>query len=87
MDRDNSRFTMVSLYLISAILALTIIIIIIIIEAVHITPTLAQTTGGYIEVSRIINIPKSMPNSSTLTDNANLTDNNANLTSQIGNVT
>ena len=61
MDRDNSRFTMVSLYLISAILALTIIII----EAVHITPTLAQTTGGYIEVSRIINIPKSMPNSSS----------------------
>lgn len=83
MDRDNSRFTMVSLYLISAILALTIIII----EAVHITPTLAQTTGGYIEVSRIINIPKSMPNSSTLTDNANLTGNNANLTSRIGNVT
>ena len=82
MDRDNSRFTMVSLYLISAILALTIII-----EAVHITPTLAQTTGGYIEVSRIINIPKSMPNSSTLTDNANLTGNNANLTSRIGNVT
>ena len=61
MDRDNSRFTMVSLYLISAILALTIIII----EAVHITPTLAQTTGGYTEVSRIINIPKSMPNSSS----------------------
>ena len=83
MDRDNSRFTMVSLYLISAILALTIIII----EAVHITPTLAQTTGGYIEVSRIINIPKSMPNSSTLTDNANLTGNNANITSRIGNVT
>ena len=83
MDRDNSRFTMVSLYLISAILALTIMII----EAVHITPTLAQTTGGYIEVSRIINIPKSMPNSSTLTDNANLTGNNANLTSRIGNVT
>ena len=83
MDRDNSRFTMVSLYLISAILALTIIII----EAVHITPTLAQTTGGYIEVSRIINIPKSMPNSSTLTENANLTGNNANLTSGIGNLT
>jgi hypothetical protein len=60
MDRDNSKFTMVSLYLISAILALTIII-----EAVHITPTLAQTTGSYIEVSRIINIPKNMPNSSS----------------------
>jgi len=50
---------MVSLYLISAILALTIII-----EAIHITPALAQTTGRYIEVSRIINIPKSIPNSS-----------------------
>jgi hypothetical protein len=60
MDRDDSKFTMVSLYLISAILALTIII-----EAVHITPTLAQTTGSYIEVSRIINIPKNMPNSSS----------------------
>jgi hypothetical protein len=51
---------MVSLYLISSILALTIII-----EAIHITPALAQTTGSYIEVSRIINIPKSMPNSSS----------------------
>ena len=60
MNRYNSKFTMVSLYLISAILALIIII-----EAIHITPTLAQTTGSYIEVSRIINIPKSMPNSSS----------------------
>jgi hypothetical protein len=66
MDRDNSQFTVVSLYLISAILALTIII-----EAVHITPTLAQTTGSYIEVSRIINIPKNMPNSSNSLPNSN----------------
>jgi hypothetical protein len=51
---------MVSLYLISSILALIIII-----ESIHITPALAQTTGSYIEVSRIINIPKSMPNSSS----------------------
>jgi hypothetical protein len=58
MNRYNSKFTMVSLYLISSILALTIII-----EAIHITPALAQTTGSYIEVSRIINIPKNMPNS------------------------
>ena len=61
MDRDNSKFTMVSLYLISVILALTIII-----EAVHTAPALAQTTGSYIEISRIINIPKNMPNSSSL---------------------
>jgi hypothetical protein len=60
MNRYNSKFTMVSLYLISSILALTIII-----EAFHITPVLAQTTGRYIEVSRIINIPKDMPNSSS----------------------
>jgi hypothetical protein len=60
MNRYNSKFTMVSLYLISSILALIIII-----EAIHITPALAQTTGSYIEVSRIINIPKSMPNSSS----------------------
>ena len=60
MNRYNSKFTMVSLYLISSILALTIII-----EAFHITPVLAQTTGRYIEVSRIINIPKNIPNSSS----------------------
>jgi hypothetical protein len=60
MNRYNSKFTMVSFYLISSILALTIII-----ETIHITPALAQTTGRYIEVSRIINIPKSMPNSSS----------------------
>jgi hypothetical protein len=60
MNRYNSKFTMVSLYLISSILALTIII-----EAIHITPALAQTTGSYIEVARIINVPKSMPNSSS----------------------
>jgi hypothetical protein len=76
MNRYNSKFTMVSLYLISSILALTIII-----EAFHITPVLAQTTGRYIEVSRIINIPKDMPNSSSLTGN------NDNLTSEIGNLT
>ena len=69
MNRYSSKLTIVSLYLISAILALTIII-----EAIHITPALAQTTGTYIEVSRIINIPKNMPNSSNLTgDNGNLT--------------
>ena len=55
---------MFSLYLISSILALTIVI-----EAtVHITPALAQTTGSYIDISRIINIPKNMPNSSSLPD-------------------
>jgi hypothetical protein len=59
MNRYSSKFTMVSLYFISAILALIIII-----EAIHITPALAQTTGSYIQVSRIINIPKNMPNSS-----------------------
>jgi hypothetical protein len=79
MNRYNSKFTMVSLYLISSILALTIII-----EAIHITPALAQTTGSYIEVSRIINIPKNIPNSSGLTNNNdnndNLTNNNDNLT-------
>jgi hypothetical protein len=72
MNRYNSKFTMVSLYLISSILALTIII-----EAIHITPALAQTTGSYIEVSIIINIPKNIPNSSGLTNN---NDNNDNLT-------
>jgi hypothetical protein len=79
MNRYNSKFTMVSLYLISSILALTIII-----EAIHITPALAQTTGSYIEVSIIINIPKNIPNSSGLTNNndnnENLTNNNDNLT-------
>jgi hypothetical protein len=60
MSRYNSKFTIVSLCFISAILAFTIII-----EAVHITPALAQTTGSYTKVSRIINIPKDMPNSSS----------------------
>ena len=65
MNRYNSKFTMVSLYLISSILALTIII-----EAFHITPVLAQTTGRYIEVSRIINIPKNnTSNTSSLSSN------------------
>ena len=59
MNRYNSKFTIVSICFISAILAFTIII-----EAAHITPALAQTTGSYSEVSRIINIPKDMPNSS-----------------------
>jgi hypothetical protein len=62
MNRYSSKFTMDSLYLISAILALIIII-----EAIHITPALAQTTGSYIQVSRIINVPRNMPNSSNLT--------------------
>jgi hypothetical protein len=62
MNGYSSKFTMASLYFISAILALTIII-----EAIHITPALAQTTGSYIEVSRIINVPRNMPNSSNLT--------------------
>jgi hypothetical protein len=76
MDRDNSKFTTISLYLISSILALTIIIE----AAVHITPVLAQTTGSYIEVSRIINIPKNMPNSSSLPDsNPSLPDSNPSL--------
>jgi hypothetical protein len=60
MNRYSSKFTMVSLCFISAILALIIII-----EAIHITPALAQTTGSYIQVSRIINVPKNMPNSSS----------------------
>jgi hypothetical protein len=60
MNRYNSKFTISSLCFISAIFTFTIII-----EAVHITPALAQTTGSYTEVSRIINIPKSMPNSSS----------------------
>ena len=60
MNRYNSKFTIVSICFISAILAFTIII-----EADHITPALAQTTGSYSEVSRIINIPKDMPNSSS----------------------
>jgi hypothetical protein len=51
---------MVSFYLISSILVLTIII-----ETIHITPALAQINGRYIEVSRIINIPKNMHNSSS----------------------
>jgi hypothetical protein len=84
MNRYNSKFTMVSLYLISSILALTIII-----EAIHITPALAQTTGSYIEVSRIINIPKNMPNSNgsnSLPDgNPSLPDGNPSLPDGISN--
>ena len=59
MNGNNSRFTIVSLYIISAILAFTMII-----EAVYITPALAQTTGRYTEINRTINIPKNIPNSS-----------------------
>ena len=66
MNRYNSKFTIVSICFISAILAFTIII-----EAAHITPALAQTTGSYSEVSRIINIPKDMPNSSSSLPNDN----------------
>ena len=66
MNRYNSKFTIVSICFISAILAFTIII-----EADHITPALAQTTGSYSEVSRIINIPKDMPNSSSSLPNGN----------------
>jgi hypothetical protein len=66
MNRYNSKFTIGSICFISAILAFTIII-----EADHITPALAQTTGSYSEVSRIINIPKDMPNSSSSLPNDN----------------
>jgi hypothetical protein len=84
MNRYTSKFIFLSLYLIPAILALTIII-----EAVYITPSLAQTTGSYIvEVSRIINIPKNTPNSSSIVPNStNLTNptipNSTNLTNAI----
>jgi hypothetical protein len=67
MNGNNSKFTIVSLYLISAILAFTMII-----EAVYITPALAQTTGRYTEISRTINIPKNIPNSSSSSDNPSL---------------
>jgi hypothetical protein len=82
MNRYTSRFTFVSLYLISAILAFTIII-----EAVYITPSLAQTTGSYIvEVSRIINIPKNTPNSSSIpNDNPSLPNDNPSLPNGISN--
>ena len=76
MNKYTSKFIFVSLYLIPAILALTIII-----ESVYITPSLAQTTGSYIvEVSRIINVPKNTPNSTSIADNGNLTSDNGNLT-------
>ena len=82
MNRYNSKFTIVSICFISAILAFTIII-----EAAHITPALAQTTGSYSEVSRIINIPKDMPNSSSSLPNNNpsLPNNNPSLPNGIGN--
>ena len=83
MNRYNFKFTIVSLCFISAILAFTIILI----EAAHITPALAQTTGSYSEVSRIINIPKDMPNSSSSLPNNNpsLPNNNPSLPNGIGN--
>ena len=74
MNGDNSRFTIVSLYLISAILAFTMII-----EAVYITPALAQTTGRYTEISRTINIPKNIPNSSSSGDSSGLPNGNPSL--------
>jgi hypothetical protein len=77
MNGNNSRFTIVSLYLISAILAFTMII-----EAVYITPALAQTTGRYTEISRTINIPKNIPNSSSSSgggDSSGLPNGNASL--------
>lgn len=78
MNRYNSKFTIASLYLISAILAFTIII-----ETVHITPVLAQTTGSYTGVSRIINIPKNMPNSSS--NSSSLPNSNPSLPDGISN--
>jgi hypothetical protein len=82
MNRYNSKFTIVSICFISAILAFTIII-----EADHITPALAQTTGSYSEVSRIINIPKDMPNSSSSlpNDNPSLPNDNPSLPNGIDN--
>jgi len=74
MNGDNSRFTIVSLYLISAILAFTMMI-----EAVYITPALAQTTGRYTEISRTINIPKNIPNSSSSGDSSGLPNGNPSL--------
>jgi hypothetical protein len=80
MNRYNSKFTIASLCFISAIFTFTIII-----EAVHITPALAQTTGSYTEVSRIINIPKSMPNSSSSSGSSSLPNDNPILPNGIGN--
>ena len=73
MDRYNYGVTIVSISILSAILAFTIVI-----EASYITPSLAQTSGSYIEVSRIINVPKNIPNSSSITgNNANQTGGNS----------
>src|SRR5919112_123017 len=73
MNRYNYKVTILSISILSAILAFTIII-----EAAYITPSLAQTTGNYIEVSRIINVPKNIPNSSSITgNNANQTGDNS----------
>jgi hypothetical protein len=82
MNRYTSKFIYVNLYLISAILALTIII-----EAVYITPSSAQTTGSYIvEVSRIINIPKNTPNSSSIpNDNPSIPNDNPSIPNGISN--
>jgi hypothetical protein len=84
MNRYNSKFTIVSICFISAILAFTIIMV----EAAHITPALAQTTGSYSEVSRIINIPKDMPNSNSSSlpnDNPSLPNDNPSLPNGISN--
>ncbi len=81
MTGYNSKFTIVSLYFISAILTFTIII-----ESVYITPALAQLTGNYTEVARIINIPKNTPNSSGVPgDNPSLPGDNPSLPGGIGN--
>jgi len=79
MDRYNYKSTIVNISIVSVILAFTIII-----EAAYITPSLAQTTGSYIEVSRIINVPKDIPNSSSITgNNANQTGGNSNSSSSL----
>ena len=79
MNRYNYKVTILSISILSAILAFTIII-----EAAYITPSLAQTTGNYIEVSRIINVPKNIPNSSSITGNdANQTGDNSSSSSLI----
>ena len=66
MNGNNYKFTVVSFYLISAILAFTMII-----EAVYITPALAQITGRYTEISRTINIPKNIHNNNSNPPNVN----------------
>jgi hypothetical protein len=79
MNRYNYKVTILSISILSAILAFTIII-----QAAYITPSLAQTSGNYIEVSRIINVPKNIPNSSSITgNNANQTGDNSSSSSSL----